>query len=368
MKYFLLIILWFVGLLFIFSGLVKANDPLGLAYKMQEFFEVLGMHALHDYALYFSLFMNVFEVVAGVAVIIGWQMRLFSWLLLLLIIFFTFLTGFALFSGKIKTCGCFGDCIPLTAAQSFMKDLLLLVLILILFFVQHKIKASVSPIFSVLILTLGLVGSIALQYYALNYLPVVDCLPYKKGNNLIQQMQTPAGAIPDSFSLNFVYQKNGKTISFDQAHFPNDFDSSYIYVDRKDVLVKKGNNLQAPIANFSLQTISGVDPTKALFETDQYILVVARDFEQYESWKDPVNKIINVAIFNNIPVYMVTSDAVTASEKFGQITVLKCDATVLKTIARVIPTIYFMEKAVVKSKFSYLNIEEVLQTIITIRK
>ena len=109
MKNFLLIVRWIVGLLFIFSGLVKANDPLGLSYKMQEFFEVWGWNALHDYTLAFSLLMNVFEVVTGVAVIIGWQIRTISWLLLALIIFFTFLTGYALFSGKIKTCGCFSE-------------------------------------------------------------------------------------------------------------------------------------------------------------------------------------------------------------------------------------------------------------------
>src|SRR5439155_17593070 len=84
-----------IGLLFIFSGLVKANDPLGLSYKMQEFFEAWNWYFFYDYTLPFSLIMNVFEVLAGVAVIIGWSMKLFSWLLLLLIIFFSFLTGYA---------------------------------------------------------------------------------------------------------------------------------------------------------------------------------------------------------------------------------------------------------------------------------
>ena len=127
MKNVLLIIRWIVGVLFIFSGLVKANDPLGLSYKMQEFFEVWQLHGFNNYTLSLSIIMNVFEILAGVAVIVGWRMKLFSWLLLLLIIFFTFLTGYALFSGKIKTCGCFGDCLPLTPAQSFGKDIFLLV-------------------------------------------------------------------------------------------------------------------------------------------------------------------------------------------------------------------------------------------------
>lgn len=115
MKAVWMIIRWVVGLLFIFSGLVKANDPLGLSYKMQEFFEVWNLHQFNEYTLALSIAMIGFEIIAGVAVIVGWQMRLFSWLLLLLIVFFTFLTGYAVISGKIKECGCFGNCIPLTA-------------------------------------------------------------------------------------------------------------------------------------------------------------------------------------------------------------------------------------------------------------
>src|SRR6201991_4877078 len=140
MKILIAIARTFVGILFIFSGLVKANDPLGLSYKMQEFFEVWNFHWLDHFTLAFSIIMIVFEIVAGVAVLLGWRMRLFSWLLLLLILFFTFLTGYAYLSGKVRECGCFGDCIPLTAGQSFTKDLLLLVLIVFLFGVREKIR------------------------------------------------------------------------------------------------------------------------------------------------------------------------------------------------------------------------------------
>src|ERR1700712_4454856 len=129
-----------VGILFIFSGLVKANDPLGLSYKMQEFFEVWGWNFFNDYTLSFSVLMIAFEIIAGVAVLLGWRMKLFSWLLLLLIIFFTFLTGYAVLSGKIRTCGCFGDCIPLSASQSFTKDLLLTALIIFIFIFKDKVQ------------------------------------------------------------------------------------------------------------------------------------------------------------------------------------------------------------------------------------
>ncbi|HET6995916.1 MAG TPA: MauE/DoxX family redox-associated membrane protein, partial [Chitinophagaceae bacterium] len=114
-----------VGLLFIFSGLVKANDPLGLAYKMEEYFQLWDLTALNSIALWLSIIMIAFEIIAGFALLLGWQMRLFSWLLLLLIIFFTFLTGYAYFSGKFTNCGCFGDCIPITPKTSFLKDVVL---------------------------------------------------------------------------------------------------------------------------------------------------------------------------------------------------------------------------------------------------
>src|SRR5215470_17270704 len=168
-----------VGVLFIFSGLIKANDPLGLSYKMQEFFEIWGWTFLHHYTLAFSVIMIAFEIVAGVAVLLGWRMRLFSWLLLLLIIFFTFLTGYAYLSGKVRECGCFGDCIPLTAGQSFTKDLILLVLIIFLFLVRDSIRPIFPRVASAVTLVLATVVSFAFQWYVLVHLPVVDCLPYK---------------------------------------------------------------------------------------------------------------------------------------------------------------------------------------------
>ena len=207
MKNILLIIRWTVGLLFIFSGLIKTNDPLGLSYKMQEFFEVWGWQGLHDFTLIFAMIMNVFEVVAGVAVIIGWRMKLFSWLLLLLIVFFTFLTGYALFSGKIKTCGCFGDCLPLSPAQSFGKDIFLWVLIMVLFFYRKTILSSFRPFYAVGILLLVTFFTAGAQFYVIKHLPFIDCLPYKEGKNISEQMKTPAGAVADSFSINFTYKK-----------------------------------------------------------------------------------------------------------------------------------------------------------------
>ena len=130
----------FTGLLFIFSGLVKGIDPLGLAYKMQEFFEAWAsggfmqstMAVFGNYALSFSIIIITLEVAVGVALLLGWQKKITTWILVLLMLFFTFLTSYVLFSGKIRACGCFGDCIPLTPVQTFTKDIILLTLSVLL--------------------------------------------------------------------------------------------------------------------------------------------------------------------------------------------------------------------------------------------
>src|SRR5690242_13873986 len=109
-----------VGVLFIFSGLVKANDPLGLSYKMQEFFEVWGINGFNSWTLTMSVLMNAFEIIAGFALLLGWRIKIVSWLLLLLIVFFTFLTGYTYVTGMPKNCGCFGDCLPISSKTSFL--------------------------------------------------------------------------------------------------------------------------------------------------------------------------------------------------------------------------------------------------------
>ena len=267
MQTFIKIIRWSVGLLFIFSGLIKANDPLGLSYKMQEFFDVWGMSFLNDYTLGLSLVMNTLEIVAGVALLIKFPYKQTLWLLLGLIVFFTFLTGYALFSGKIKTCGCFGDCIPLTPQASFIKDILLFICILVLLFTQKKVKVNIHPAFGISILCISIILVGYGQKHVLTHLPIIDCLPYQQGNDINEKMQSPKGAIADSVTLMMEFERGGKKYFFDANNFPDDFDSTYVYVARKQIVVSKGNGLKAGIGDFSLTTLSGVDTTQQIFKT-----------------------------------------------------------------------------------------------------
>lgn len=379
MKFFLRLSRIIVGVLFIFSGLIKANDPLGLSYKMQEFFEIWGWHYLNDFSLALSIIMITFEILAGIAVLVGWKMNLFSWLLLLLTIFFTFLTGYAVFSGKIKECGCFGDCIPLTANQSFIKDLLLMVFIIFIFAYRKQIRSRISANFSMAILSVSLVFTLGLQAYVLRYLPVVDCLPYKVGKNISQQMKIPEGSIPDSTEITFVYQKGGKDVEFTSSNFPADFDeTTYTFVKRYDKVLRKGN-AQIPIRDFALSTMGGTDTTEAVLVAPGYAgLFFTKGFSPEDIERTRAGEffdIVKALGAKNIPASFVTNDyqsvnAWVLKHKMdsGSFPVLKCDFVAIKTAARANPTFYLLNQGTIVGKWSYANFDKAAKFINDLKK
>lgn len=368
MKQILAVTRGLVGVLFIFSGLVKADDPLGLSYKMQEFFDVWNFHLLDHLTLTFSMIMIVFEIVAGVAVLVGWRMRLFSWLLLLLMIFFTFLTGYAFLSGKVRECGCFGDCIPLTAGESFVKDLVLLALVLFLFAMRNRIKPLWPSFVSAAVLVAATFLSFIFQGYVLKHLPVVDCLPYKKHNDILEKMKAPPGSIPDSTVITMVYQKNGQKVEFDASHFPKDFDDSYKFVSRYDKVVREGNAVPA-IKDFVLITDAGTDTTQDVLTAKGYKLFeFVRELDDgFASQQFSV--LLTAAKAKKIPFYIITADFDNVAARVRQmgiaadVTVLKCDATAIKTAARVNPTLYLIKNAVILGKWSYADLDNAIPAV-----
>lgn len=181
-----------VGLLFIFSGLIKLNDPMGFAFKLNDYFapDVLNLPLLDPWALQIALFVVIFEVVLGVALLLGYRPKFTVWMLLLMIVFFTFLTFYSAYFNKVTDCGCFGDAIPLTPWQSFYKDLVLLVLILILFFNQKHIKPLGSLKFRFGTVALSALVCGIMAYWVLNHLPFKDFRPYAVGKNIEEGMKT----------------------------------------------------------------------------------------------------------------------------------------------------------------------------------
>lgn len=356
-----------VGLLFIFSGLVKANDPLGLSFKMQEFFEIWGMAKFNSWTLLMSVLMNAFEIIAGFALLLGWRIKLFCWLLLLLIVFFTFLTGYTYITGKPTNCGCFGDCLPITSKTSFLKDVLLTILIGFIFWKQKYIK----PLFGEKTTTISMLGitilSFGFQWYTLNYLPVVDCLPFKVGKNINEQMKIPAGARPDSIAIVFVYEKDGKQFEFSPTELPADL-ATYKFVSRKDKLIRKGN-AEAPIHGFVLSGETDEDSTQIVLSQPYSILIFCEDFSiPVSKWEKGFSKIYSEAKAKNIPAYMITTRLQEASEKirntsFADIPVFKCDFTAIRTAARTNPCIYLLKEGTILDKKSYKKMSSILSEL-----
>ena len=378
------IIRFIVGILFIISGLVKANDPLGLSYKMQEFFEIWNMglassgfflrsplislfHFLHEHSLALSIIMITLEIIAGVALLLGWQKKFVLNSLLVLIVFFTFLTAYAFLSGKFKNCGCFGDCLPITPLTSFIKDIILLVFIIFLAIFQRYIE----PVFNVganrAFMFFSLLASIALQWYVLNYLPLVDCLPFKKGNNISQQMQIPAGAIRDSFAIRFVYEKGGKKFEFSPESLPADL-ASYTYVDRVDKLIRKGN-AEPPIKGFALNGES-MDSTEVILNEPTCILMVCEKIKRSApGWINDLKFLQATAKQKRVPLYIVTSASVPELKSIFNnnglfdLPVFTLDNTAVKTAARTNPTVYILQKGTIKNKYSYTEIDDAAEEV-----
>ena len=396
MKITINIIRVFVGLLFIFSGLVKANDPLGTAYKMEEYFEVWNtdlatssfflkdalinlFHFFNEHTLFLSVTMNAFEIIAGAALLFGWRMKLFSWLLLLLMIFFTILTGYTYKTGKPTNCGCFGDCIKITPEFSFYKDILLSALILILLYARKHIKPLFTSRLNTGLLFLVTIFSFGLQWYALRYLPPVDCLPFKRGNSIPEKMKMPANAVPDSIVMTFVYEKQGQKVEFTADKFPDDFnDSLYKFVNRYDKLVRKGKNNEPPIKGFSLTSANSVDSsgnttindsTEVILSQPHSLLLLNTELPgKNPGWKNDLLAVYSEANKKGIPFYFVSTNRDSANTIYSQmgfkdIVVLSCDFTAIRTAARANPTLYYTKHGTVAGKWSYANLDEALEAI-----
>ena len=347
-----------VGVLFIFSGLIKANDPLGLSYKMDEFFEVLHLTFLSPYSLAFSVVMNAFEIIAGVAVLVGYRMRIFSVLLLLLIIFFTFLTAFALFSGTIRECGCFGDCIKLTPVETFWKDVILLLMILVIFFYRKKIL-PVKGAAGVFILSVLL--SFGVQAYTLKHLPIFDCLPYKVGNNIPEKMKLPPGATPDVYEMVFIYEKDGQKKEFTADNYPWS-DSTWKFVDRKDKLVKKGN-AEPAIKDFILTDLDGVNQTEAVLSANKpvYLFLVQKVQNAGSGWEAKMKALHAKWKNQEILIYGVTASTKDEIAAFKQqhgleFPFVQMDGVAIKTAGRSNPCLMLLNKGTIKGKWHYNDI------------
>ncbi len=263
-----------VGVLFILSGWIKANDPMGFGYKLAEYFDVFGTTFFVPYAAWIAMAICVFEIFLGVALLAGAFRRFTMWSLLGLMVFFLFLTFYSAYFNKVTDCGCFGDALHLKPWQSFQKDVVLLILILILFFNQRYIQPLGGSERTAEAISYGGVAlSLVFTLYCYLYLPVVDFRPYAIGKNIREQMTVPPGAPTDSFDMTFIYHKGDKEFKFKMDELSK-IDSTYKYDTTLSVQVREG--YKPAIHDFVINSPKGEKMSDKFLEETGYRLMIVQ--------------------------------------------------------------------------------------------
>jgi len=349
-----------VGVLFIISGFIKLNDPVGFSFKLEEYFSqgVLDLPFFMDYALAISIVVVILEVLLGVMLLIGFRVKFTVWSLLLMIVFFTFLTFYSAYFNKVTDCGCFGDAIKLTPWESFTKDIILLVLILVLFFGRKYIKPIFGERPERIVMGVALLACGIYAYYVLNHLPVIDFRPYKIGANIEEGMSTPEGAPQSVFDYAWRFKINGEEqIIVTQGDYPQ-VDGEFIDVETTEV--QKG--YEPPVHDFTIEQ-DGEDFASSLLQEPKLVMVIAYDLRKSE--KEAFSQVKRVADEAKSKGYKVIGMSASNSEQTSQLKkdnqldfdFYFTDETTLKTIVRSNPGVLVLEKGTIKQKVHYNDLD-----------
>lgn len=343
--------------LFIFSGFVKAVDPLGSFYKIQDYLTAFGMISWFPtyLPLFFAIILSSAEFCVGVFLFFGVRRKIASTLALLLMSVMTPLTLYLALANPVSDCGCFGDAWVLTNWQTFGKNIVLLVAAIAVFrdrklmfrFVTLKIEWMVS------LYTLLFV--FALSFYCLEYLPVLDFRPYKIGTNIKAGMEIPEGAKPSVFESRFVLEKDGKQQEFTLDNYP---DSTWTFVETRTVLKEKG--YEPPIHDFSMiSPDTGEDITESVLSDKGYafLLVAHRIEEADDSNIDLINEIYDYSVEHGYGFYALTSSPDEEIEVWRERTgaeypFCQMDDITLKTIIRSNPGLLLIKGGTILNKWS----------------
>lgn len=356
-----------VGALFIFSGLIKLNDPLGFSYKLDEYFapDVLNLPFLQPFALALAVVIVILEVLLGVALLIGSWRKLTTWLLLLMIVFFTFLTFYSAYFNKVTDCGCFGDAIPLTPWESFGKDVILLVLILIVFTHRQYINPLMGRAARGFIMLATLLGCSFLGFHVLNHLPLKDFRAYAVGKSIREGRKSAEelGKTPTRYGTIY-YLKNKET--GEEVKVSSDAYVSEKWYERKEyemltdrsetVVLEKG--YEPPIHDF-IMLMDNQDRTEELLDEPAVFMLVSYDITETNPEAYPaINAFANAAEQAGIPFYGFTASLPAVVEEYRHelqtpFPFATMDETTLKTIVRANPGVVLLKDGKVTAKWHY---------------
>jgi uncharacterized membrane protein YphA (DoxX/SURF4 family) len=357
MKYTLLISRLITGLVFVFSGFVKAIDPSGFAIKLDEYLFAYHLVFLSFMAMPVAITLSAAELAIGLNLLAGVKMKLTSWLLFLFLTFFTILTFISALTNPVSDCGCFGDAIKLTNWQTFLKNIVLLIPALNLFIYRRKLNQSFSSGFEWILSLVNFSSGIALSLFCLFHEPVIDFRPYKIGANIPENMTIPDGAPLDKYETILVYEKEGKTQEFTESNFPWQ-DSTWRWVETRQKLIRKG--YEPPIHDFIISTREGYDITEQLLaDSDYTFLIIAPQLEKAsKKGMQQMNELAIRAGDLGFSVYCLTSSANSAIDLLYNdlqpaYTICTIDETTVKTMMRSNPGIMIIREGTILGKWNY---------------
>ena len=363
MKYLVGVVRIFVGILFIISGFIKLNDPVGFSFKLEEYFSqgVLDLPFLTPFALAISILVVIVEVMVGVMLILGYKRKLTVWTLLAMIIFFTFLTFYSAYFNKVTDCGCFGDAIKLTPWESFTKDVVLLVLILIIYVGRKYITPLVNSKTLMSVLYVSFIACVGYVYYVLNHLPVIDFRPYEIGKNIEEGMNTPADAPKAVFEYKWKFNVNGnEEIYVTNGDYPT-VDGEFIDVETEEIQA----GYEPPVHDFTIEQ-NGEDFAAALLQEPKLVMVIAYDLrksnlEVFKEIKALTDKALKAG-YKVIGMSASGPDQTDALKKENNLAFdfYFTDETTLKTIVRSNPGVLVLEKGTIVQKLHYNDLENLI--------
>jgi uncharacterized membrane protein YphA (DoxX/SURF4 family) len=363
MRYIIGLVRVFVGLLFIVSGFIKLNDPVGFSFKLEEYFSpsVLDLSIFIPYALAIAILVVIFEVLLGVMLLIGYKVKFTLWSLLGMIVFFTFLTFYSAYFNKVTDCGCFGDAIKLTPWESFTKDIVLLVLILILFFGRKYVTPLFAPSVKKVLMALSLVVCVAYAYHVLNHLPVIDFRPYEIGKNIEDGMGVPEGAPKAIYDYAWEFKVGGtQKIIVTKGDYPT-VDGEFIGVETTEI--QKG--YEPPVHDFTIEQ-DGEDFAASLLQEPKLVMVVAYDLRKSNTAVfNEIKKVTDNALVNGYRVIGMSASGADQTDDLVaefrlDFSFYFTDETTLKTIVRSNPGVLVLEKGTIRQKVHYNDLDELI--------
>ena len=354
-----------VGCLFIFSGFIKANDPLGFSYKLDEYFsaEIFNMEFLSGITVYMAMAICVIEIMLGVMVLLGEYMELAVWLLLLMIVGFSFLTGYSAYYNKVTDCGCFGDFMHLTPWTSFTKDIVLLVLILVIFIYRKNITPLTGSRWTRYHLSMAVLIPTLFTVYCYNYLPILDFRAYAVGSDLRVNMNLLHGQKGDSTVLKLVYKDKGsgeeKGYLMKELPFTDSvWMANHEFVKQDNEVIRVGD--KPKITDFKVWSEESPDITAEILDDPAYRLwIICYDLQLSD--KNAFAKIVKLADDcdkHGIKTIGLTSTNYEIMDPFrhevnAAFPFYYCDGTVLKTMIRSNPGIMLMKGSTVMGIWHY---------------